>query len=303
MRQPLFKKISITPLKEIEKNLLEQIGGWKIIGWGNTQTIKSDLPITQPHVISPLHGRSAWIMNPKWGAVSIKGIGWTIGNIPELPSPKDSRMIFGLYERESAAREWNVSQYLEQNKIRSTHVLGYAEDINPLKDSLRFIDGSTAHSTLLYTKSISPWRVADLVWMNEIEKKIAFSIIMKACLWNEKDFISCFMSELCNSIAMYHSLGCINDSLSSDNVTLAAEITDFEWFGTPLHPLPDGTLLENDTKRRCKEIIYAYEIGCFLCHALNREEEIKNLLPLINSSYKAGDKKVKAYLASLLNND
>ena len=303
MRQPLFKKFTVTALEEIEPNIISRIGGWKIIGWENTPSSTSNLPTTKPYVISPLHGRSAWIMDSKWGAVSIKGVGWTIGNICRLPSPKDKRMIFGLYERESAKREWHVSQYLASNKIRSTRVLGYAENYDQNQVTMKFLDGSIVCPTLLYTQSISPWRVADLTWMDEAQKILAFSTITKACLWKDQDFISSFIATLCNSIAKYHSLGCINDSLSTDNVTLAAEITDLEWFGTPIHPLPDGTILENDTKRRCKEVIYAYEIGCILCHALHREEEIKNLLPLMDRFYTNGDAKVKSYLGSLLNND
>jgi hypothetical protein len=212
-------------------------------------------------------------------------------------------MIFGLYGRKEAEREWQVSQYLRSNDIRATRVLGYTDNFDEKQEPLCYLDGSLVHPTLLYTQSISPWRVADLTWMDEAQKILAFSTITKACLWKDQDFISSFIATLCNSIAKYHSLGCINDSLSTDNVTLAAEITDLEWFGTPIHPLPDGTLLENDTKRRCKEVIYAYEIGCILCHALHREEEIKNLLPLMDRFYTNGDAKVKSYLGSLLNND
>jgi hypothetical protein len=303
MKQPVFKKIPVTPLREIESNVLSQIGGWEIIGCENSPTIRTELPITEPHVISPLHGRSAWIMDSKWGAVSIKGIGWTIGNIRQLPSPKDARMIFGLYGRKEAEREWQVSQYLRSNDIRATRVLGYTDNFDERQEPLRYLDGSLVHPTLLYTQSISPWRVADLTWMNEAEKIIAFSVIRRALHWNNEDFISRFMSTLSNCMAKYHSLGCINDSLSADNVTLAAEVTDFEWFGTPFHPLPDGTLLENNVNRQCKEIIYAYEIGCMLCHALYRTEEIKNLLPLMNKCYINGDPQVKTYLSSLMDDN
>jgi len=302
MRQPIFKSFTVSPIKEIEPNTLNEIGGWEIIGWEDTPKIASDLPTNKPYVISPLHGRSAWIMNHKWGAVSIKGIGWTIGNIIKLPSPKDARMIFGLYGREEAEREWKVSQYLKKNEIRSTRVLGYTDNIDQKQKPLKYLDDSPVNPTLLYTQSISPWRVADLAWMNETERKFAFTEITRACLWSENGFISSFTETLSHNIAKYHSLGCINDSLSADNVTLAAEVTDFEWFGTPIHPLPDGTLWENNVKRKCKEIIYAYEIGCTLCHAINKPEEIKNLLPIMVKGYKDGDVEVKKYLDSLNKN-
>ena len=302
MRQPLFTKIPVTSLREIEPNLLTHIGGWKIVGWQDSPKIKQDLPTSEPQVISPLHGRSAWIMDKKWGPVSIKGIGWTIGNICQLPSPKDKRMIFGIYGREDAEREWQVSQYLRSNDIRATRVLGYTDNFDT-QETLNYLDGSPVQATLLYTQSISPWRVADLIWMTDNEKNIAFSEIIKTCFWNIEDFIFHFISTLSNNMAKYHSLGCINDSLSADNVTLAAEVTDFEWFGTPIHPLPDGTLFENEFKRRCKEIIYAYEISCILCHALNKEEEIKNILPLLKNSYVDGAIEVKNYLSSLVKDD
>lgn len=288
----VISKISKVPIQVVHESTpgaLHKIGGWQVIDWD----VFSGNPIQDglyPNVLSPFHGRSLCIYHKEFGRISIKGGGWTLGPINFHPSPKDKQMYFGLYSLKDGLREWEVNQFLRFHKVHATHVLGLAS-FNPegLANPLLFQDGSPVEPSLLFTQSQSPWRVADLVWLspNELTQVVEEVCTIKA--WRSEHFIEHFCQQLASTMAHYHRLGCINDSLSWDNVTLAAEITDFEWFTTPEQALPDGSQFENTDLRRRKEAIYAYEIGCLLSRALKRPEAASIVIKTLQKSYKNGD--------------
>jgi hypothetical protein len=291
-----FSQCDVEPLLEITPGIIKKIGGWVVSGWSNDEETGN---VHGPRVISPLHGRSAWLRHPEIGHVAIKGLGWTLGPVARFPSPKDSQLYFGLYALRDGHREWEVSEFLASNQVRATRVLGLASYPCDSKNAPRFLDGSLIEPCLLYSHSISPWRVADLTWLTPTERYLVVNEVAEKCGWRPDTFIEDFCLRLASSMAHYHRLGCINDSLSYDNLTLAAEITDFEWVTTPAQKLPDGSQYEDADTRLRKEAIYAYEIGCQLAHALGKPEKTLRIASLLYDGYVSGKSCTKETLLSL----
>lgn len=297
----VFKKIPVHIIYESPPGLLSQIGGWQVIGWENFPQQRNSEQLS-PQVLSPLHGRSLNFLNTKFGSISIKGGGWTLGPVRFYPSPKDRQMYFGLYSLKDGSRELAVSNFLQLNNVHATQVVGLAT-FHPegLKSPLLFQDKSVIEPALLYTKSLCPWRVADLPWLDVDERNDLLKRVCVCMGWDKLNFIQHFCQQLASTMAHYHRLGCINDSLSWDNITLAAEITDFEWFTTPDLVLPDGSHYENSDLRRRKEVIYAYEIGCLLSRAIGRIDDANLVIEALQNGYSQGDYEVASEISKLLN--
>lgn len=297
--RPYFCRTPVAVIKERHPGFVHQIGGWKIIGWGS-ELSQEKSGLSCPTVLSPLHGRSATIFHPNYGNISIKGVGWTLGPIKAYPSPKDKQLYFGLYSLKDGLREFAVSEYLELQKVEATCVHGLATFTPDFGCHETFYqDGAPVEPSLLYVKSKSPWRVADLPWLPQQSRAGVISDICNLRGWNQDEFVRDFCEHLSKTMARYHQLGCINDSLSADNVTLAGEITDFEWFMAPGHPLPDGSQFEDAPIRRRKEALYAYEIGCLLAHATGRPADLIKIIPALIKGYQGGDAECSDELSRL----
>jgi len=294
---PIFERFETDPVQEALPGVVKRLGGWQIRAWGDVDSPTDG----QPVIVSPIHGRVGVVRDERLGYISIKGLGWTRGPLCLLKSPKDARLYFGLYPERDALREWSVSRFLQARGVGGTRALGYARNTAAaVALHTTFADGSRVEPCLLYSQVASPYRVADLPWLTEAHRSAVIAEVAALRRWSVENFIEGFCLQLARTMADYHRHGCVNDSLSADNITLAAEITDFEWFTTPEHMLPDGSQFEHLHERRRKEAIYAYEIGCLLCDALNRPASKRRVLDWMAAGYEAGDHDVRTYISSLV---
>ena len=218
---------------------------------------------------TPIHGRSCFVTFNDGQTYALKGVGWSFGAPYFLQSPKDAQLYFGLYDKRDAERELAVSNWLAEHEIRSARVAGFVEIpcewVERISNSqpLTFRDGTPLTPVQQYTKTITPYRVADLAYCNDARKLELVKETAALCDWSNdiNDFVDLFTLQLIDTVLQYHTLDCVNDSLSWDNCTLAAEPIDYEWFSVPNIILPDGTdptirLIE----RQQKELIYIGEI-------------------------------------------
>lgn len=223
--------------------------------------------MSEPFVVSPLHGRSATMLLKNGDFVSIKGVGWTWGGPRIRVSPKDPELVFGLLGQDDAVREIAVSEWLADRGLHAARVMGAARlthvPINGTVVSVadaRWRGGKPMRPTLLYTRLRTPVRVADLPHLSPSARSLAM-VHAATILGCELDDASRhFTTTLGEQLGRLHDAGCINDTLAPDNITIGCELLDFEWFTVPGIPLPDGTGLEREEERRKKEIIYALEI-------------------------------------------
>lgn len=236
--------------------LINEIGGVFIRGIAGANAKKKEGVFG----LTPNHGRVAVTVGPENTAILIKGVGWTIGGPAVFLSAKDDELCFGLYDSESARRELAVSQKLEDMGVPATRVLGYATIKNEVLAAAQFSNGKLIEPCLLFTQTISPLRVSDLTFFNLAEKIEIISKVSEIIGIPVEKYFEWFCSRLGESLGLLHENGGCNDTLDWGNITLAAEITDFEWVFVPGVPLPWGDGFDRLLERREKEVIYAFEV-------------------------------------------
>lgn len=241
---------------------------------------------------TPIHGRACFVTFDDDQTWAVKGVGWSVGPPYFLQSPKDAQLYFGLYDKRDAERELAVSNWLFEHDIRAARVAGYIEipcewiERISNNQALTFRDGTPLIPVQQYTKTITPYRVADLAYCNDAKKIELVIQTALLCGWSTEinTFIDSFTLQLINTVLKYHALDCVNDSLSWDNCTLAAEPIDYEWFSVPTIILPDGTeptirLIE----RQQKELIYIGEISIQLAALLGTSMTMLSVLEKIQT--------------------
>ncbi len=250
--------------------LLSDVGGW-IRSEHRTQKMDEE-----PRVLTPLHGRSATRQLPDCSFVQIKGCGWTWGPMRFWRSPKEE-MTFGLFPESAARREVDVSSLIDEIFPAGafTSVLGYAvmgtEEINlrtEARPAQTEYNNAGDQPALLYTSCLSPIRVADLAFYSDAERRNA---VLQACRvrgWSEAFYLREFSNQLARTIAAFHDSGAVNDTLEPSNVTMAAEVTDFEWLFLPPFDTPDASGSHRLSARQAKEVVYGLEVITHLCSFL-----------------------------------
>jgi len=273
-----FRSIKLQESIVGDTKCIQRIGGWFVT---DDSFAKHSFG---PFSLTPTHGRVA-VFPDSDGWVLIKGCGWTFGGPSHLVSPKDPALYFGLCDEVAASREYEVSLWLQNKGVHITPVLGYAKINDPeIKDSL-FKNNSRVEPVLLYTRVIAPYRVADLAFIGETRRTAIIKSVCVVMGWDAENYLKEFIYSLTKNVSLMHQLNCCNDSLDISNTTLAAEITDFEWVSVPNIPLPFGDSTKDIVPRRCKELIYIYEIGIYLAAFLNISNPSKTIMKEMLSAY------------------
>ena len=241
-----------------------------------------------PKVISTFHRRSIAVKTQEFEdkLFILKGIGWSHGPPWTFLSPKDDQLYFGLMDKNSAIRELRISNWFFNAGIHSTRVLKYeiltANELFlfGLNQKTLFKNGREVSPVVLVTESLSAFRVNDFTPRNHKDWLQEFLTHNKPTELDTQDirnFIRNFAKKLVVNIEKYQSLGGVNDTLSADNVTIAGEITDFEWIYVPGIPLPDGWTDKYLFERQEKEAIYYIDIMLALCEGLSVDITIGEL--------------------------
>lgn len=228
------------------------------------------------------HGRSVAIKVSDYRWVLVKGGGWNYGGPSVYISKKDAELVFGLYSKKSAERELSVSKALETISANYPKVLYYKSfcdypNVEELKEILnaRFSSGAPVDPCLLYTEVRYPYRVADLMYLSDADKR---KVIKDCCSYwnvNMKSFVPKFIEVFANNVAMMHRNGFVNDTLEFSNVTMLGEIVDYELITAPGIPLFDAKYDEwKIPERREKEILYGAEVVLQLNNLLNKKSNL-----------------------------
>lgn len=220
-------------------------------------------------LISVRHGRAVSMEVSELNWINIKGVGWTFGGPHIFRSRKDQNMMFGLMDEKDASREKQVSDYLQKINPNAPKILGYKsfKDIQNAEERygdilrIRHTCGEEVNPCILYTQTKSPFRMADIAFFTDEEKDEILSFYCSYFNCSADDFITVFSKKLAEQIGLYHKKNVINDSLYWDNITLCAEIVDYEWLTVPGMPLPNGQMSDHiiPNERKEKEIVYAIE--------------------------------------------
>lgn len=233
-----------------------------------------------PRIVSTYHRRSVVIKHrePSDTFLSLKGVGWVHGPPWTCPSPKDDELYFGLMDCSAALRELAVSRWFEGNNVPSSRVRALHK-LTPSELALLgvysppvFRSGRLVDPVVLVTEVKAMHRVCDYVprnhghWLAEFKR---FNCDRSGKNLSIDHGLKVFAQHLAESINYYQSLGAVNDSLSPDNVTIAGEVTDYEWIYVPGVPLPDGWTDSMILERQMKEAFYYVDVILSLCEGLS----------------------------------
>lgn len=247
------------------------------IGRSGISATLSTVSVEHRRALSAAVGDGTWL--------SIKGIGWAHGPPWVVLSPKDANLCFGLLDGQSARREVEVSRWLRDRNCDVTHCLNAISlsegdlALIGVRELPRFRDGRKIDPAVLLTQCRSALRVSDwtprrlLQWQAELEQFFG----AEASTSDRKAQVDAFARHLAGTIRRYHALGAVNDTLAADNVTIAGEITDFEWFFVPEIPLLDGSTDAGLSGRQAKEAIYLIDVLLSLCEGLSLDVPIAEL--------------------------
>lgn len=217
---------------------------------------------------SIIHGRSMAVKVSDYEWILVKGGGWNYGGPTIYTSKKDEELIFGLNPYESGLRELTISKQIEKVSDDFPKVLYLKKfrDFPMPKEYdflkiIRFTNGKLVDPCLTYTQVKCPYRVLDLAYLPPSEKED--TLLLCCRYWNIQieHYLSIFAKKLGQHVGILHKNGFINDTLEYSNVTLLAEIVDYEFITAPGVPFldgTDGTIIP--TERREKEILYGSEI-------------------------------------------
>lgn len=285
---PSFVRVVLRDLSDGMGPVYDRVGGWF-----RSPGVRSWAP-GEPFVPSPRHGRSACIALGPVEHVAVKGVGWTWAQPRVFRSEKDPQLTFGLLARADAERELRVSRELARMGVPAGRVLGHGllgsvpgPDGSVDLSGATWSDGTPIQPCLCYTRHTSAFRVADLGLLDPAIGTQAAGTAAAARGWPPEQHVERLAADLGRTLATLHRMGCVNDTLAPDNLTLAGEITDFEWFTVPGIPLPDGSDTERLAERQDKELTYAMEVVCHLAWGLRRPAEAAPGLTLLLDSYRA----------------
>ncbi|MBD5086389.1 MAG: hypothetical protein HDT32_03410 [Clostridiales bacterium] len=243
--------------------------------------------------ISPFHGRAIAVRRGDFDWISVKGGGWNYGGPHVYLSQKDEELIFGLYPSMSAERELAVSRAIEDFSDDFPKVLYYKRlsdyDL-PRKycclTDVKFKNGTAVDPCLLYTQVKCPCRVADLMYFTDEKKRIAVEQCCRYWGISSETYLQKFIQTLALRVATLHKHAFINDTLDYGNVTLLAEVIDYEWVTAHGIKLFDGTYgLEIREERKEKELLYGAEVCLQLAALLQREYNLFDIYKEFIDSY------------------
>lgn len=251
-------------------------------------------PKNKAFIPSLHHGRSIAVRSNDFEWILVKGGGWNYNGPLVYLSKKDDELVFGLNPYKAGLREYEVSKKIEEFSddfpkvlyIRRFADYDLPNEFDFLKN-IRYSNGELVDPCLTYTKVKCPYRVAELAYLTDekkttlIEKYSDYFDVAKC------DFVDKFTSLLAERVGFLHSRGFINDTLEYGNVTLLAEIVDYELVTAPGVLFSDGTYgTEIGDARREKELLYGAEISMQLNALLHKRYSLYDSYASFVDSYK-----------------
>jgi len=132
--------------------------------------------------------------------------------------------------------ELKVSNWLATNNIPASRVVEVCKletselKLLDLDSSPKFPDGTSVEATAVVSTIKIPYFIKDTLCLKSSWRSAFLSYFDCTSLDNA---FACFGIRLANNIRAYQLLGAVNDCLTSDSITIAGEILDFDRFLMP----------------------------------------------------------------------
>jgi len=184
----------------------------------------------------PSELRRSVILSCSNSVIMISGVGYTCGPPWTYPSPRVKRLVFGLIDNDSAMNELKVSNWLSKNNILASKVIDVCKlesnelELLDIYSDPYFLDGTSVVPSAFVSTITIPYFVKDTPCLKENWRAAFLNHFNCASLDNAFEY---FGIRLANNIRAYQLLGAVNDCLTSDCITIAGELFEFDRFLMP----------------------------------------------------------------------
>ena len=211
-------------------------------------------------IVSPQHGRSYVVHQPispddgRYIVSNGNGLSYTTQTI--IITPEQTYDIFGLLAKDDALRDFNVGMEIAELGIK-TNIM---EAVLELNMDVVGHNSQIIHPYLLQYSVESPYRISDAAFMT---KDTIRKYVEK---WNSLDEWNCDASYkiaahvLIRNLRILHDNQILHNAFSSQNLTWALELLDFELAYTPSIPYTKEDYCRHVPDLYDREVMYIYQI-------------------------------------------
>ena len=228
-------------------------------------------------IVSPQHGRSYVVHKPikpdedRYIVSKGNGLSYTTESI--IITPEQTHDILGLLTKEDALHDFYVGMEIAGLGIK-TNIM---EAVLELNIDLVGHKSQIIHPYLLQYSVESPYRISDAAFMT---KESIWEYVEKWSLFDEWD---CDASHkiaahvLIRNLRRLHDNHILHNALTSQNLTWALELLDFELACTPSIPYSNEDYRRHVPDMYGREVIYIYQIILDIAWILGEEVDYKFL--------------------------
>lgn len=206
-------------------------------------------------LVSPQHGRSYVVGKCQNRYVVSKGNGLSYTQNSLLKSLDQEKDIWGLLLYEDALRDFNLGNEINSLGIKTNEMEAIIELDFPIH-----INKEVIKPILLQYSVECPFRISDAPFISKRQISQYMKEWKKLDKWNCKHFYEIASHILISNLRILHDNKILHNALTSQNLTWALELLDFELASSPRFPYE-----KEDYKRHVpdlfnREIIFTYQI-------------------------------------------
>lgn len=228
-------------------------------------------------LVSPQHGRS-FVMGTKdnrWILSKGNGLSYTQNSI--LKSIDQTTEIWGLLLYKDSLRDFTLGNEIASLGIK-TNVM---EAIIKLDFPLN-LNNETINPILLQYSTESPYRISDASFMTKSQINNHVLNWKKYDKWNCDKNYKIAANILISNLRILHDNQILHNALTSQNITWALELLDFELASSPSFPYHNEDYERHVPDLFNREIIFTYQIILDIAWILNENPDYYYLDSLFN---------------------
>lgn len=206
-------------------------------------------------LVSPQHGRSYVVGKHDNRYVVSKGNGLSFTNFNILQTKEQDFEIWGLLRLKDAVRDYNLGNEVSSLGITTNRMEAIIELDLPISTA----KGAIMPVLLQYSVEC-PYRISDAAFMTKAQ------IVEYAATWKIKDKWNCkekykiAANILISNLRVLHDHQILHNALTSQNITWALELLDFELASSPKYPYDKADYRRHVPDLFNREILHIYQI-------------------------------------------
>lgn len=225
--------------------------------------------------LSPIHCRSYVVGQHKNGRYVItKGNGLSYTSYRFIYTPETSKDVLGLLLKEDALRDFYCGQDVQALGIKTNQMecvmeLNFPIYIPQTKETL--------NPCILQYNVECPWRIADAGFMTQEQ---IWNEVHKWERLNDKAIQEDYLiaaNVLIRNLRILHDNGVLHNALTTENLTWALELLDFELCHTPQHPYSKEDYARHVPDLFDREVIDTYRLIIYIAGVLNQQVDFKSV--------------------------